>query len=107
MAPETHAAYAHEMQMPVSGSMASHCDNAVKSDAGHADSACAHCDQPDELIQSKASLFNIDFEQPLILVTPTIIDSPAKATVDFSVRAPTGPPRSSSLIYTTTKRIRI
>jgi len=111
LTPETHAANAHpvDMQMPMSGDMMAHCDNDAKAESGHAGhgGACAHCDQPDELVQSKASTFNIDLDLPVMLVASVEIDLPAPVSVDLAMRTPTGPPRSSSLIYTTTQRIRI
>ena len=111
LTPDTHAANAHpaDMQMPMSADMMTHCDNAAKTETNHAshDGACAHCDQPDELIQSKTSTFNIDFDLPVLQVVSVATDLPAPASIDLAVRTPTGPPRSSSLIYTTTQRIRI
>lgn len=115
LTPQSHAANAQPatMQMPVSSGVTSHCtkDDASKpadskTEPGH-HSACAHCDQPDELIQSKVSPFNIDFDLHVQPVAFIAIDLPAQVTVDLAVRTPTGPPRSSSLIYTTTQRIRI
>jgi len=106
MAPETHAANAHEMQMPLSSEMASHCDNGVKTDSDHAESACAHCDQPDELV-NKVSVFNIDVELPLSILTSNEARTPAPLSIDLSVRTPTGPPHSSSLLYQYSQRILI
>lgn len=111
ISPELHTAKAHaaDMQMPMSGDMLEHCEVNTKAESGHGDhgSACAHCNQPDELVQSKASIFNIDFDLPVMLMTSTEIVLSAPASIDLAVRTPTGPPRSSSLIYTTTQRIRI
>ncbi|GAV20255.1 hypothetical protein MMIC_P1219 [Mariprofundus micogutta] len=111
ISPESHSANAHtaDMQMPMSADMLEHCDVNAKAESGHDDhgSACAHCNQPDELVQSKASTFNIDFDQPVLQVASTEIVLSTPVSIDLAVRTPTGPPRSSSLIYTTTKRIRI
>ncbi|GAV20610.1 hypothetical protein MMIC_P1582 [Mariprofundus micogutta] len=111
ISPESHTANAHaaDMQMPMSTDMLEHCDVNAEAESGHGDhgSACAHCNQPDELVQSKASTFNIDFDLPVMLVASTEIVLSAPASIDLAVRTPTGPPRSSTLIYTTTKRIRI
>jgi len=116
LTPQSHAANAQPatMQMQSSSSgmagMASHCKNDSDSDhkpTSNQHSSCAHCDQPDELIQSKVSPFNIDFDLPLQPVAVLAIELPVQVTVDLAVRTPTGPPRSSSLIYTTTQRIRV
>jgi len=118
LTPEIHAANAQPatMQMQASSGMAdmaSHCKNDSATDpadgtpASNHHSSCAHCDQPDELIQSKVSPFNIDFDLAVQPVAVLAIDLPAQVTVDLAVRTPTGPPRSSSLIYTITQRIRI
>jgi hypothetical protein len=106
--PEVHAAKAHamDMQMPMSDDMASHCESNVKAESDHAGhSACAHCDLPDELVTSKVSGFDMDFELPAQALVAAAIEFSASLSTDFSVRTPTGPPRSSSLLYTTTQRI--
>ena len=112
ISPASHSANAHaaDMQMPMSGDMLEHCEVAAKAESGHGDhaSACAHCNQPDELVQSKASTFNITLDLlPVMAVASIELNISAPASIDLAVRTPTGPPRSSSLIYTTTKRIRI
>ncbi len=111
LTPDTHAANAQAagMQMAMSGDMMAHCDKAAKTETEHAghDGACAHCDQPDELLQSKASTFNSDFDLPVLQVVSVASELPVPVSLDMTVRTPTGPPRSSSLIYTTTQRIRI
>jgi len=118
MAPESHAAKihatnSHDMQMPASGpvsaDMASHCDSRAKaaSDDAEQNSACVHCDQPGELVQSKVSAFNVDVELPLSILLSSEIDIHTPTSIDFSIRTPTGPPRSSSLLYQTSQRILI
>jgi len=73
----------------------------------HSD-ACYHCDQPAEL--SNAGLASV---VALTLALSDVISLPAaqllnnEATGLFSARTPTGPPRSSSLLYATTQRILI
>lgn len=106
LTPESHAA---EMQMPISADMGSHCDSDGNTASGHADhsTACAHCDLPDELVQSKVSTFNIDFDFTALAPVADEIDLSAPLSVDLAVRTPTGPPRSSSLLYQTTQRILI
>ncbi len=69
---------------------------------------CYHCDQPDELSTSVFTSM-----APIALVLSDFISLPvtpqpaSAATGMFSTRTPTGPPRSSSLLYTITQRIRI
>jgi hypothetical protein len=71
-------------------------------------SSCYHCDQPDQLSSSNySSVASLS----LLLVDDislTIAPLPFNSAVGFlSTRTPTGPPRSSSLLYTTTQRILI
>jgi len=75
----------------------------------HEDSGnCYHCDQPDELSNVSYSSF-----VSVALVLKDIITLPAMSQFDgaitglFSTRTPTGPPRSSSLLFSTTQRIRV
>jgi len=73
----------------------------------HSD-ACFHCDQPDQL----SSTANAQ-PAPALLVLAGFVSLPAApllvqvATGQLTARTPTGPPRSSSLLYTTTQRIRV
>ena len=70
---------------------------------------CYHCDQPDELSSSSFT----SMAAPIALVLSGVISLPAAqqfgstATGRLSLRTPTGPPRSSSLLYATTQRIRV
>jgi len=75
----------------------------------HHSGSCYHCDQPDEL--SNASSV---FSAPLVaLLLPNVVTQPVAVllhgveTGQLSTRTPTGPPRSSSLLYTITQRIRV
>lgn len=69
---------------------------------------CYHCDQPDELSSSAFTS-----AAPVLLVLSDFISlsvaplSGKAATGLLTARTPTGPPRSSSLLYTTTQRIRV
>lgn len=107
-------AEAHAMPASVHATdMDGHCAkpmHAASSDSGQSNHAgnCYHCDQPDELsISAYTSM------APVVLVLSDIVSLPAapqfsRATTGmFSARTPTGPPRSSSLLYTTTQRIRV
>jgi len=109
---------AHAMPMPAKASVMSHCDgmemgNAMVMEhakpmshdhAGH--SACPHCDQPDSM---SVSYLSIDHAPVALAMLP--VDTNLSATVvdeaALAVRVPTGPPRSASLIFQTTRRIRI
>lgn len=101
---------AHAMPQSVqTQSVQAHCaksshasDQHSQGDSGN----CYHCDQPDQLSNSVFS--------PLALVALvlsgvmnlSVVPQPGSgATGLFSIRTPTGPPRSSSLLYTTTQRI--
>jgi len=70
--------------------------------------ACFHCDQPDQL----SSTANAPVA-PALLVLASFVSLPVApllvqiATGQLTARTPTGPPRSSSLLYTTTQRIRV
>jgi len=88
-----------------------HCVKSSHADDQHSqgDSGnCYHCDQPDQLSNSVFSAGT-----PIALAHSDVIGSPpaplfsSKATGLFSIRTPTGPPRSSSLLYTITQRIRV
>lgn len=108
LTPQIHAASAVDKSIPMSGEIAFHCESNVKAKPGHAEhTACAHCDLPDELVTSKVSGFNMDVELPALALVATAIELSAPLSIDLSVRIPTGPPRSSSLLYTTTQRIRV
>jgi len=69
---------------------------------------CYHCDQPDELSSSAFTS-----AAPMLLVLSDFTSLPAVPLFDpaatglLTARTPTGPPRSSSLLYTTTQRIRV
>jgi len=81
---------AHDQQMP-----------------DHSD-ACYHCDQPAELSNaSHASVVSVTLVLSDVVSLPTAPLFSSDATGLFSSRTPTGPPRSSSLLYTTSQRILI
>ncbi|WP_196795099.1 hypothetical protein [Mariprofundus ferrooxydans] len=85
---------------------ASHCANTP---SGHQASGhgCFHCDHPDEMSNgSFSSLVHV------AVLLPGSISAPearvwGHVTEQLSSRIPTGPPRSSTLLYTTSQRIRI
>jgi len=69
---------------------------------------CYHCDQPDQLSSSNSAsvvLMLLVLTDDLSLPAAVAFDS--SATGLLSTRTPTGPPRSASLLYTTSQRILI
>ncbi len=73
----------------------------------HSD-ACYHCDQPAELSNAgHASVLAVTLVLSDVIGLPAALLLNNEATGLFSARTPTGPPRSSSLLYTTTQRILI
>ncbi len=103
---------AHAMPQSVhTHDISAHCAKSVDADhqhsSDHADS-CYHCDQPDELSNPA---FSSTVSMPLVFsdvsIMPAALLSMHDASGFLSTRTPTGPPRSSSLLYTTTQRILI
>ncbi len=69
---------------------------------------CAHCDQPDQLLLSTLQADDLDGLHHLVgslsLLSVSLVPVMAQR---IHTRINTGPPRSSSLLYTTTQRLRI
>jgi len=107
-------AEAHTMPTSVQTSdMDAHCAKSIDPISNHGQESdhsgnCYHCDQPDELSSSAFTSM-----APIALALSGVISLPAApqfgstATGRLSSRTPTGPPRSSSLLYTITQRIRV
>ncbi|MDQ6996752.1 MAG: hypothetical protein Q9M82_04740 [Mariprofundus sp.] len=107
-------AEAHTMPVSVQiSAMDAHCSKSMYTISNHEHELdhsgnCFHCDKPNEL--SSSALTSV---ASIVLVVSGVISLPvapqfgSAATRRFSTRTPTGPPRSSSLLYTTTQRIRI
>jgi len=103
---------AHAMSHSVqTHEMSAHCTKSVDGDHQHSqDHAgnCYHCDQPDELSNSAfSSTVSMDLTFSDVSILPAALLSMADASGLLSTRTPTGPPRSSTLLYTTTQRILI
>jgi len=103
---------AHAMPMvqhAVADQMDAHCTNAPlhqQHDPAHS-GACYHCDQPDELSNTSfSSLVQVAILLPGMIADHAMQSSSHVSGLHFS-RTPTGPPRSSTLLYTTSPRIRI
>jgi len=90
--------------------MGSHCakgDSAGEHHKGHSGN-CYHCDQPDELSNSSLISFAaVDMLLPGVLGMQAPQQWHDVSSGLLAARTPTGPPRSSSLLFTTTQRIRI
>jgi len=73
----------------------------------HSDT-CYHCDQPAALSNaSYASVVAVSLVLSNVISLPAAQLFSSEATGLFTARTPTGPPRSSSLLYTTSQRILI
>jgi len=68
---------------------------------------CFHCDEPDQFV--KAASADVAPVSLVLVALSVLPQMPVLAASDeVSVfHSPTGPPRSSSLLYTTTQRIRV
>ena len=104
MAPASSHAASHSMDMS-----ADHCAiPALESqDAGTDQSACSHCNQPDELLQNIQSSTNGDLQFIAYISLQQHDISFFQPALGLTSQVPTGPPKSSSLLYNTTQRIRI
>jgi len=113
MAPDAHAmpmattfshTASHSMDMS-----ADHCatPQIETQDAGTNQSACSHCNQPDELLQNIQSSVHGDLLFIAYIGLQQHDISAFQPALGLTSRVPTGPPKSSSLLYHTTQRIRI
>jgi len=69
---------------------------------------CYHCDQPDGLSNtSSPALAKVQLVLPGMIMLPDVRLLSFADHAALTVRVPTGPPRSSSLIYHITQRIRV
>ncbi len=108
---DAHAISMHQM-MPeqaeqLAEDMAEHCSKSLAgSDQHHADS-CFHCDDPDMFV--KAAPVDLPGFDPVLSFVATLPDISVSivSTLAPSGLMPTGPPRSSSLLFSTTQRIRV
>jgi len=88
-----------------------HCSKSMQGKAQHSDTShsdgCFHCDEPAQFVKAgTADLTQVS----LVLVALSVL--PEMATLagwdeTTPFYKPTGPPRSSSLLFTTTQRIRV
>jgi len=69
---------------------------------------CYHCDQPDELSNASfTSMASVALVLTDVISLSAVTQFSSATTGLLTTRTPTGPPRSSSLLYTTTQRIRV
>jgi len=86
---------------------ADHCKQPMEAQMGQnaEHSPYTHCDQLDSFLQNVSAPVQLDFQvQADLLPAPTASDWISQSTALFS-RTPTGPPRSSSLLYHISPRI--
>ncbi len=109
MMPQAHAMPMAKVAHSMSDTMdkAEHCTQPMETqmshDTGH--SSCTHCDQPDSFLQNASAPVQLDLDmQPDLLAAPKVSDWVSQ-TVSLFSRTPTGPPRSSSLLYRISPRI--
>lgn len=108
LTPEAHAMpAAHSMDQGMQmAAEDEHCAQPAEQSEKHG-ASCAHCLQPDISVQKHATPDQIDLVLlPDFLAHKKILTETIHA-VSLSPRTPTGPPRSSTLIYDITQRIRV
>jgi len=103
--PAAYAAMKHDMHMATTDE---HCAQPVDHGEEHG-ASCAHCLQPQVDLSAK---HNQAPSQTALALLPDFLAADQTASIDshavlLSSRTPTGPPRSSSLIYDITQRIRV
>ena len=109
MIPQAHAMPMLKAAHSMSDSMADaeHCTQPMESQMSHdaEHSSCTHCDQPDSFLQNASAPVQLDLEiLPDLLAAPNIAEW-TKQSISLFSRTPTGPPRSSSLLYHISPRI--
>jgi len=101
---------AHAMPMAQANTVkeiAEHCSKAATHEQGHHADGCFHCD--DQNLFVKAAPIDLPaFSSALVLLIamPELPRWTASEAIPVGLM-PTGPPRSSTLLYTTTQRIRV
>jgi len=111
MMPQAHAMPMAKAAHSMSDSMdkTGHCTPAGESQVNHGTghAACTHCDQPDSFLQHASAPIQPDLViLPDLPAAPGVADRIIQSIAIFS-RTPTGPPRSSSLLYRISPRIRV
>jgi hypothetical protein len=109
MMPQAHAMPMVQASHTMADSMisAEHCKQPMEAQMGQEaeHSPCPHCDQLDSFLQNVSAPAQLDIDmQADLLPVPTASDWISPSISLFS-RTPTGPPRSSSLLYHISLRI--
>lgn len=91
--------------------MAEHCSKSMQGgghDAGSSNSdGCFHCDEPDQFVKvGTADLAPVSIVLTLLVMLPQTLDWTVRTELS-DTHTPTGPPNSSSILFTTTQRIRV
>jgi len=104
---DAHAMPIPQMSKQQTDDMGGMCSKSVSHDEEHHSDGCFHCDEPDQFVKAgSADITPVN----LVLVALSVLPGmPALTTWDEATvfHTPTGPPRSSSLLFTTTQRIRV
>jgi len=103
----------HAAQMLDSGmaDMGAHCAGSSDMDGQHKatthSGGCFHCDEPAQYV--KGATADMAPVNPVLVALSVLPEMPSLMAWDevTTFHTPTGPPRSSSLLYTTTQRIRV
>ncbi|MDQ6965987.1 MAG: hypothetical protein Q9M23_03570 [Mariprofundaceae bacterium] len=106
-----HSMSASHMTDSMTAEMAEHCSKPMQGSGHDADSSqsdgCFHCDEPAQFVKAG----NVDMTPvSLVLVALSVLpEMPvlAAGSETTSFHTPPGPPDSSSILYTTTQRIRV
>jgi len=113
---ESHAASMNPMPMTQMadtqmGGISGHCSESMQGKAQHSDTShsdgCFHCDEPAQFVKAgTADLTQVNLVLVALSVLPEMTTLAGWDEVTPFYK-PTGPPRSSSLLFTTTQRIRV
>jgi hypothetical protein len=109
MMPQAHAMQMVKTAHSMSDTMANaeHCAQAMEAQMSHdaERASCTHCDQPDSFLQNVSAPVQLDIDMQADLLPVPIASDWVSQTISLFSRTPTGPPRSSSLLYHISPRI--
>ena len=109
MMPQAHAMPMAQASHSMSDSMisAEHCKQTMETQVDHGmeHSACSHCDQLDSFLQNASAPIQLDLDMQADLLPAPIASDWISQSITLFSRTPTGPPRSSSLLYHISPRI--
>lgn len=107
LTPSSHMAMAQESMATMQGDMAQCSDKAMSEHHGNHKGACAHCDQPDELLPNIAMDHQADVALPMLALVSMLADLPDLQQAQRPAKAANAPPGQAAPLYQTTRRIRI